>query len=222
MHRITLFLLAISLSCGLFAQTADSVRIKSIPRPFSWNAPPADIHVQSDNSFTMKAGKNTDLYCFVDGSYYVHQVPLLLFRPDTAFIFSARLKPQFKALYDGAAIILYTDSSNWAKLLLEKMDGGGVSIGSSVVKHRSTDDNYHRNVPAGELYLKAARSGKIYGFYCSADGKNWELLRTFTLADPGDLRIGFYAQSPKGEGITVDITDLRYSGAPFKNFFTGE
>ncbi|MBO9154064.1 DUF1349 domain-containing protein [Chitinophaga sp. GCM10012297] len=222
MHRIILFLLAVSLSGSLSAQTADSVRIKPIPRLLSWNAPLADIRVRSDNSFTMKAGKGTDLYSFVDGSFYVHQVPLLLFRPDTAFIFSARIQPQFKALYDGAAIILYTDSSNWAKLLLEKMDGGGVSIGSSVVKQRATDDNYHRSVPAGELYLKAVRSGKIYCFYCSADGKNWELLRTFTLADSADLRIGFYVQSPKGEGITVEVSDLRYRAEPFKNFFTGE
>lgn len=182
----------------------------------------ADIKVRSASSFTMKAAKATDLYCFVDGSFYVHRVPMLLFRPDSAFIFSARIRPQFNALYDGAAIILYTDSSNWAKLLLEKTEGGGVTIGSSVVRNRVTDDNYHRSVAAGELYLKAVRAGKVYCFYCSVDGKKWELLRTFTIADTDDLRIGFYAQSPKGEGLTVEVSDLRYKPAPFKDFFTGE
>lgn len=216
------FTTACIILCAFTAHASDSVRISSIPYALSWNAPLADIDVRSANSFTMKAAKGTDLYSFIDGSFYVHKVPMLLFRPDSAFIFSARIKPHFKTLYDGAAIILYTDSSNWAKLLLERTESGGVAIGSSVVRNRVTDDNYHRSVPAGELYLKAVRAGKIYCFYCSVDGKKWELLRTFTIPATDDLRIGFYAQSPKGEGLVVDVSELRYKPAPFKDFFTGE
>ncbi|RPD42836.1 DUF1349 domain-containing protein [Chitinophaga barathri] len=222
MFQKTAALLALCLTATLITKASDSLRLKAIPHPLSWNAQPAGVSIRSANAFSMKAAKGTDLYSFVDGSFYVHQVPMLLFKPDTAFIFSARIKPQFKALYDGAAILLYNDSSNWAKLLLEKMDDGSVSIGSSVVRNRVTDDNYHRSAPTGEIYLKAVRSGKIYCFYSSADGKTWNLLRTFSLSNPDSLRIGFYAQSPKGEGLTVEVTDLRYKGEPFKSFFTGE
>jgi regulation of enolase protein 1 (concanavalin A-like superfamily) len=219
-HKIAALFALILISS--VTRASDSLRLKSIPHPLSWNAPPEHLHIRSANSFTMKAAKGTDLYCFVDGSYYVHQVPLLLFKPDSAFIFSAKVKPQFKKFYDGSAIILYTDSSSWAKLLLEKMEDGSVAIGSSIVRNRVTDDNYHRTIPGNEVYLKAVRAGKVYCFYYSTDGKAWNLLRTFSLENPENLRIGFYAQSPKGEGLTVEVSDLRYTAAPFKNFFTGE
>lgn len=219
-HKIvalSILVLISSVTCA-----SDSLRLKSIPHPLSWNAQPAGLHIRSASSFSMKAAKGTDLYCFVDGSYYVHQVPMLLFKPDSSFIFSAKLSPQFKKLYDGSAVILYTDSSNWAKLLLEKMEDGSVAIGSSVVRDRVTDDNYHRTVPGNEVYFKAVRAGKVYCFYYATDGKTWNLLRTFSLEDTGNLRIGLYAQSPKGEGLTVEVSDVRYSAVPFKNFFTGE
>ena len=200
----------------------DSVYIKAIPHTTRWLVKPDAFHVDGNNAFTMTAGKGTDLYSFVDGSFYVHKVPKLLFTPDKDFIFSARLQADFKKEYDGGAILIYSDSSNWAKVLVEKMDDGSVMVGSSVVDNRITDDSYHRVLPGGDVYLKLARSGKIYCFYYSTDGRTWMLLRTFAYPKPQQLRIGFYAQSPKGEGLSMRVSDIRYTGTAFKNFFTGE
>ncbi len=85
-----------------------------------------------------------------------------------------------------------------------------------------TDDSYHRAVNSAEVYVKVARSGNIYGFYFSEDGKKWTILRTFRYRRPQGLRIGFYAQSPKGEGMDMHVTDVQYRPEAFKNFYAGE
>lgn len=212
----------IVLCLATFTVTAsDSVHIKAIPHALAWDARPGDLSGISANAVTLKAGKGTDLYSFIDGSFYVHSAPKLLFKPDTNFIFSAKLKPAFASLYDGAAIMIYTDSSNWAKILLEKTKQS-LMVGSSVVVNRITDDSYHSVPVSDAIYLKLVRSGKIYCFYYSADGKNWTLQRTFTYKNSSDLRIGFYVQSPKGEGLTAEVSEIRYKPVAFNNFFTGE
>ncbi|RPE06014.1 DUF1349 domain-containing protein [Chitinophaga lutea] len=213
---MTLCLAALSVSAG------DSLRLKAIPHTLQWQTRPATFTVQSDNAFTMTAGKGTDLYASIDGSFYVNNVPKLLFTPDRDFIFSARLRPEFKNVYDAGAILIYSDSSNWAKVIVEKLDNGSIFIGSSVVDNRITDDSYHQAIPTADVHLKLARSGKVYCFYYSTDGRTWKLLRTFSFKQPQQMRIGFYAQSPKGDRLSLQVSDVRYRGVAFKDFFTGE
>lgn len=200
----------------------DSLRLKVLPRALTFDASKGSLKATGDNSFTLHANKNTDLYSFVDSSFYVHQVPMATFPAAEQFIFSAKLRPDCKALFDGGALLLYTDSSNWAKLLVERMDDGRIMLGSSLITDRVTDDSYHRAVNAEEVYVKVARSGNIYGFYFSEDGKKWQILRTFRYRRPQGLRIGFYAQSPKGEGMDLHISDVKYRPEAFKDFYAGE
>lgn len=200
----------------------DSVSVKAIPYPLFWIDKPAGFKVLSDNAVSITAGKETDLYTFVDGNYYINNAPKLLFRPDTNFIFSAKVMPEFNGIYDGGAILLYSDSLNWAKFIFEKVDENTLLMGSSVVSDKLTDDSYHGNVKQKELWLKVAKSGKIYNFYHSLDGKNWSLTRTFHYNTPETLKLGFYTQAPKGSECPVTFSDIRYKGIGFTDFITGE
>lgn len=197
------------------------MRIDAVPFPLLWDKSPLRFE-STQNSITITAGKETDLYCFVDGNYYVNTAPKILFMPDSNFVLSAKIKPAFKNLYDGGAIMIYSDDGNWAKLLFERHEDGTYGLGSSFVNDRKGDDSYHPIVPAGEVYVRLARSGNIFNFYYAADGKTWKLLRTFPYAKADKIRIGFYAQSPKGESCTVEFSDIRYRGEKFKDYFTGE
>ncbi|WP_341839403.1 DUF1349 domain-containing protein [Chitinophaga caseinilytica] len=200
----------------------DSLRIKALPRALTFDASKGSLKATGNDAFILHANKNTDLYSFVDSSFYVHQVPMATFAADEKFIFSAKVRPEPKALFDGGALLLYTDSSNWAKLLVERMDDGRIMLGSSLITDRVTDDSYHRAVHAAEVYVKVVRSGNIYGFYFSEDGKKWQILRTFRYRRPQGLRIGFYAQSPKGEGMDFHVSEVRYRPEAFKDFYAGE
>jgi uncharacterized protein len=120
--------------------TLDSVLLESVPFPFFWIQEPKDFKVLSGNEMTITAAKGTDIYTFVDGNYYINSAPKLLFTPDSNFIFSAKITPSFDGVYDGGAILLYSDSLNWAKLLFEKLDENSFIIGSSVISDKKTDD----------------------------------------------------------------------------------
>jgi regulation of enolase protein 1 (concanavalin A-like superfamily) len=219
---IILILTAVSFCTS--AQTAaknDPLKIPAIPFSLSWDVQPVGYEV-SGNGISITAGKETDLYSFLDGNYYVNTAPKLLFTPDTAFIFSAKIKPSFKGTYDGGAILVYSDAENWAKILLEQHEDGKIGLGVSLVKNKLGDDSYHAVVKGNEVYAKVVRSGKVFCFYYSTDGKIWKIVRSFPYEKFENLRIGFYSQSPKGSACTVLFDDIKYKGAAFKDYNTGE
>ena len=203
------------------AQPSESIKVPGIPKNVTWDIKPRSYKILP-TGIEITAGRETDFYCFADGSYYVNTAPKLLFTPDTDFIFSAKLKPDFKSLYDGGAILVYSDTLNWAKLLFEKHDDGTYGLGASFVSEKRGDDSYHVTANGNEVYVKVAKSGNIFCFYYALDGKNWKLLRTIPYHKLVNMRIGFYAQSPKGESCTVAFEDIQYKAQKFTNFFTGE
>ena len=89
----------------------------------------------------------------------------------------------------------------------------------SVVTRGVSDDANGRVIDGNTLWLRVARTGRIWAFHTSADGTWWDMLRYFTLEEPekdrDTVRVGFLAQSPAGEGLTVTFTQIGYAeGAP--------
>jgi uncharacterized protein len=211
------------ITASVFSQSTEnsSVQIDGIPFPLTWETKPVDFKVNK-NSISIKAGKETDFYSSIDGSYYETNAPKILFKPDSNFIFSAKIKPDFKNIYDGGALFIYADTVNWAKVLFEMHNDKSVALGISVVHDKRGDDSYHGHITGDEVYVKVARSGKVFNFYQSPDGKTWTLTRTFPFDKKSELRIGFYAQSPKGESCTVNFSDITYKGVKIENILTGE
>jgi regulation of enolase protein 1 (concanavalin A-like superfamily) len=213
-----------SLLCSLIlascvAQEKDAF-VGAIPFKPVWDIKPLKYEA-GKNNITITAGKESDLYCFVDGNYYANTAPKFLFTPDSNFVLTTRIVPDFKSVYDGGAILIYSDNSNWAKLLFEMNEDKSVALGSSLVRNRSSDDNYHTAIDGKEVFVRLARSGKVFNFYYSKDGKKWNLLRTFPYEKFENMKIGFYAQSPKGESCAVQFKDITYKGEKYKDYFTG-
>ncbi len=184
--------------------------VKAIPYPYTLLENPKEFKVLSDNDIVMTAGKETDLHNPANGSYFRHNAPKFLFTPDANFVFSARVKPSFENQYDGGAILLYSDSENWAKVLLQYIDNKPI-LGISVVKDKITDDAYF--IPQGkDVFLRITKTGKVFNFLTSPDGKEWTLIREFVYHKPEQLKIGFYSQSPVGNSCQVEFSDITYSG----------
>lgn len=219
---INLLLLSF-ISFGAIAQAKqdESVKIPEVPYPLKWENTPEKFSV-TDKGITIEAQKGTDLFVFVDGNYYNNTAPKLLFHPDSNFVFKAKVSPEFNEVYDGGAILIYSDIENWANFLFEKNERNTYGIVSSFVKNKVSDGNYHRELPEKEVYLKVAKSGKIFNFYYSLDGQKWILTRTFPYSPSASLRIGFYAQAAKGPGCKVHFTEISYNGKAFSDFFSGE
>ncbi|MCO4293187.1 DUF1349 domain-containing protein [Solitalea sp. MAHUQ-68] len=215
------FLLLLLISSQLVFSQTPAIKIAAIPAELKWEGAPKQYEITA-NGITIEAGKETDQFVFVDGKYYNNTAPKLLFHPDSNFVLKAKVSPEFNATYDGGAVLIYSDDANWANLLFEKNERNTYGIVSSLVKNKISDGNYHTETTSNEVYLKVAKSGKIFNFYYSLDGQKWILTRTFPYEKMQNLRIGFYAQAAKGPSCKVHFTEISYNGKGFSDFFTGE
>jgi len=200
----------------------DSLKIPGIPVPFTWADRPKTFSVPGDRSITITAAKGTDQYCFVDGTYYIHNAPKFLMIPGKDFIFSCKIKTGLANLYEGGGLLIYRDTLNWVKLLFERNDDHTIMVTSNVVTNKVTDDSYHIPIANKEVYLKLAKSGTLFCLYYSLDGKKWEIIRNFAFPGTGDLQIGLCAQSPEGPSCTVEFSAITYRPVAFRDFLTGE
>jgi regulation of enolase protein 1 (concanavalin A-like superfamily) len=85
----------------------------------------------------------------------------------------------------------------------------------TVVTHGMSDDSYSFATNGGPLWLRITRSGRVWAFHTSEDGAFWQLVRYFTLGEASGARVGFLAQSPRGDGCTAVFDSVSYKpGAP--------
>jgi uncharacterized protein len=221
-NRNTLLAVFSVLCLQTFAQVPDVIKIAGIPRPLTWATKGVSYQENSANSVTIGSDKKTDMYVFVDGQYYNNSGAKLVFAPDSDFIFTTKVKPAFDKMYDGGGVLLYTDSSNWASLLFENIIKRGWTVSSLVVNNLTSDGNYYPAISNPEVFMKIVKSGKIFCFYYSSDGKVWNIVRTFPYERSASLKIGFFSQSPEGPGCKVEFSEISYRPKKFSDFEQGE
>ena len=171
--------------------------------PFTLEAQP-ELGAASvrNKALVLNAKKGTDLYANTDGTELTDRTPRVLFQPTGDFILSAKVTAAFKQPFDGGALIVYRDQANWAKLLFEIGKTGTAGISSTVAKGAG-DDAHHGAREGSEVYLKVLRRKDMFVFYTSPDGKNWSMVRSFGMPAGAGIRVGFSAQSPKGDEFSA-------------------
>ncbi len=216
----TLALAIIVLCSGAGAAPALPQSLADIPYPLATVALAGSASVQRD-ALTIVANKGSDLFNDPIGTSAVDNTPRVLFQPAGDFILSAKVTPAFKREFDGGALIVYADKANWAKLLYENPRSGKPGVSTTVARGPG-DDAHHGTREGGAVHLKVLRRGTMYVFYTSQDGQQWQLVRSFSLAGAGPVQVGFSAQSPVGEQMTTQFTDIRFRAAAFKDYWQGE
>lgn len=188
---------------------AQTVKIKAIPYPLHSENAPSGYEVTGDNELKIAAPANTDLFTSLDGVYEINKSPRLIFRPDSDFILTAKIKPEFKAKWDAGVLLIYNDAKHYAKFCFEK-DFTGQSRVVSVVCNDISDDCNSMAINSPEVYYRIAGSskGNSFNLYYSADGKSWFPVRSFRLNKTDKLSIGLSSQSPVGNGCEVNFSDI--------------
>ncbi len=188
---------------------AQELTMKVIPYLLHFENAPLNYLVTGDNGLKISAPANSDLFISPDGLYEINKSPRLVFRPDSDFILTARIKPDFKSKWDAGVLLIYNDNKHFAKLCFES-DFKGQPRVVSVVCNEVADDCNSMAVDKNEIYYRIIGSTKAntFNFYYSADGKSWFLIRSFRLDKTNNLTIGFGAQSPTGKGCEVNFFDI--------------
>jgi uncharacterized protein len=159
------------------------------------------------DSIAFTSAKGTDLHNPASGAFRRHSAPKLLFATSDTFELSAKLMPDFNGRYNGAAILLYTDTLRWAKMLFQNT-GNGRIIGMSVVREGQTDDSYFNISDSSSIYMRLKKAGPVCSFYVSSNGADWKLTRQFVYSQPA--KAGFYVQSPLADSCRTIFSQIVY------------
>ncbi|WP_129843582.1 DUF1349 domain-containing protein [Streptomyces sp. RFCAC02] len=183
--------------------------LPGLPAPLSRFGRPAEVQVTAEDAITVAAGPRTDLFADPGGPDRFANAPALLTALEGDFTLAARVRAGLSTTYDAGALLLHAGPDSWAKLCLELSPQGRPTVVTVVTRGVSDDANAFP-VESGDAWLRVSRIGTAYAFHASTDGAFWHLVRYFSLgAEPA--HVGFLAQSPTGEGLSVRFEDIAYA-----------
>jgi len=140
---------------------------------------------------------------------------------NTDFQFSSKVTVDFDSDYDAGVLSIWSDGKTWAKLCFELSPDKEFMV-VSVVTQGASDDVNSFTVPVKHVWLRVSRTGHLYAFHASTDGKVWKLIRAFTLGkDTSEHRVGFLVQAPIGEGCDVIFEDFKFLPVALGNLRDG-
>ncbi|HLX92708.1 MAG TPA: DUF1349 domain-containing protein [Puia sp.] len=177
---------------------------------------------RTDDSLIMTAAGNTDFFIEPGGAYEKSDAPLLLKRVDNRrpFTFVAELRPEHHVKYDAGMIFIFVDLKHWFKFAFEadeNMNPRLVTVRTAGV----SDDNNHEVFRDSTVYLKISSDTKSIGFYYSADGMKWNLVRVFKNDYPLSLYLGIGTQSPAGTGNKTVFYGAMLTDSAVRDFRSG-
>ena len=139
------------------------------------------------------------------------------------FVFKTKVELEFKNTYDAAALLVYENENVWAKLALENSDLPCKKPAVvSVVTHRISDDCNGPVRDANYVWLQVSRVDDCFAFHYSADGKEYQMVRVFTLPVGKTVKVGFEAQAPMGEGGERYFSDIVIENKRVENIRAGK
>jgi regulation of enolase protein 1 (concanavalin A-like superfamily) len=112
------------------------------------------------------------------------------------------------------------DAQCWAKLCYESTDIG-TTAAVSVVTRGYSDDANGVDLTATHLWLQICRVGDLFGMQYALDGKNFRMVRYFTLPMPAEVKVGLVAQCPAGPGATIEFLSFSVEQRSVKDLRAG-
>lgn len=175
-----------------------------------------------NDTITISSSAKTDFFNAPDGLIRTANAPLLLKEIDNTkpFTFTAKVKPEFKNTYDAGTIYLFCNNDLWQKFAFE-MDERGITRAVTVRTIGTSDDNNHNSISQEDAYMKISSDTKSIGFYYSLDGQTWQLARLYRNEYPQRIYIALSSQSPIGDGIDTQFTEIKLTDNSITDFRLG-
>ncbi len=154
------------------------------------------------------AGPYSDLFIDPLADRRIQNAPTLLFQVEGDFLLEAEVSPDFAATFDAGILLLWQDEHSWAKLCFEFTPEAQPMV-VSVVTQGFSDDCNGTIISRNRVHLRIGKRGPGCVFHYSEDGTYWHLVRKFRMADK-PLHAGFLVQSPTGQGLRADFSNIRF------------
>ena len=150
----------------------------------------------------------------------VANAPFLYTEVEGDFVFRAKVRPNFKSVYDACALMVIQDERLWAKAAFEKSDFG-TTAAVCVVTNGISDDANGCNIDQDEVWLQIVRVGDVFCTHYSLDGETFYMVRLFHLPVDKTVKVGVEAQSPAGDGGLRFYTDISLEKKTVANLRAG-
>ena len=158
-----------------------------------------------NRSLFVVADSGTDFFNNPEDGTITGTAPLIYILADGDFVARARVRPDFSAMWNAVALMVYIDSTNWIKFAFENSDATGPGIVTVVTKGVSDDANGPVLNEYEDVWLKLVRKGDVYSMLWSLDDKEYKMARLTTMSSVDSVKIGVEVQCPVGEVATHEI-----------------
>ena len=136
------------------------------------------------------------------------------------FVFRAKVRPNFKSVYDACALMVIQDEKLWTKAAFEKSDFG-TTAAVCVVTNGVSDDANGCNIAQEEVWLQIVRVGDVFCTHYSLDGERFDMVRLFHLPVEKTVKVGIEAQSPAGDGGLRFYSEISLENRTVRNLRAG-
>lgn len=151
----------------------------------------------------------------------VANAPFFYTEVEGDFLFSVKVRPNHRYVYDACAIMCIEDEYVWMKAAFEKSDFG-TTAAVCVATNQISDDANGCDIEQESMWLKVCRVGNIFSAHYSLDGETYHMVRLFHLPAKESIKVGIEAQSPAGNGGMRYFSDLKLEKRTVKNLRAGE
>lgn len=200
----------------------NSLEFSNLPGALEWLNTPRAFATNNADELQITAGAQTDWFFDPAGGVQKNDAPVCLFAPDTnSFTLQAQVSVAFAATFDAGVLFVYGDAAHWAKLCFEFSPQAQPMIVSVVT--RGVSDDCNSVVVAGNtVFLRVYRHENIWAFHFSPDGAFWNFVRYFDLGVQENVRVGFAAQSPMGQGCAATFAHIQFHARGLTDLRNGE
>ncbi|MCS7481079.1 DUF1349 domain-containing protein [Umezawaea endophytica] len=141
--------------------------------------------------------------------------------PGEEWQLTARLRVDFGASWDAGGLLVHADEHTWAKITFERSPDGVPTLYSVVTRDGRSDDAIGPAADADAMWLRLSGFDGGCAMHHSTDGRNWRLLRQFTLGAPRPVGVGLVVQSPIGAGCRVRFDDISLDATRLAHLYDG-
>ena len=150
----------------------------------------------------------------------VANAPFFYTEVEGDFVFRAKVRPNFRTVYDACALMVIEDEKLWAKAAFEKSDFG-TTAAVCVVTNGISDDANGCNIVQDEVWLQIVRAGDVFCTHYSLDGETFYMVRLFHLPVGKSVKVGIEAQCPAGDGGLRFYSDISIEKKTVSNLRAG-
>lgn len=171
----------------------------------------------------ISAPGKTDYFINPENGDVKNNAPFLYANVQGDFVLRAKVRHDFISTFDGAALFIMDSEceDHWAKLCYEYTDFNTYAV-VSVVTNGVSDDANGQNLTDKSVWLQIGRKGDAFSMHYSTDGSNYQMVRVFNLKASNTLKVGLVSQSPTGEGLISDFSDIHLEQITMESIRAGK